>query len=231
MSAVGHRDSTAPADSPFVPAGAPRNVTRDVPKDVPSAAALVPELPNNASAEPAFDREPGSYRDRNSSVFYRNGEVFRGISATALANWKRLTATRFFADFARRGSIVPTEVISEPNWGDPGQAWAAVFRHDRIPFVSYPYEWTFGMLKDAALLHLDLMLAALEEDFILKDSSPYNVQWHGARPVFIDIPSFEVLRAGTALGRLPPVLRTVPLSAHADGLQRRRFPAMAARQH
>jgi ribosomal protein L11 methylase PrmA len=52
------------------------------------------------------------------------------------------------------------------------------------------------MLKDAALLHLDLMLAALDEGFILKDSSAYNVQWHGAQPVFIDIPSFEVLEAG-----------------------------------
>jgi hypothetical protein len=62
--------------------------------------------------------------------------------------------------------------------------------------VSYPYEWTFGMLKDAALLHLDLMLAALDEDFILKDSSAYNVQWRGVQPVFIDIPSFEVLEEG-----------------------------------
>ena len=37
---------------------------------------------------------------------------------------------------------------------------AAVLRHERIPFVSYPYEWTFSMLKDAALLQLDLLLAA-----------------------------------------------------------------------
>jgi SAM-dependent methyltransferase len=159
-----------------------------------------------ASAEPAVDREPGSYRDRNSAVFYYNGEVFRGINARALANWKGLTATRFFADFTARGGIVPTELISEPDRGaagetnsgqaNSGQTWASVLRHDRIPFVSYPYEWTFGMLKDAALLHLELMLAALEEDFILKDSSPYNVQWRGVQPVFIDIPSFEPLAQG-----------------------------------
>jgi hypothetical protein len=142
--------------------------------------------------------------------------VFRGISANALANWKRLTATRFFAEFAKRGSIVSTDLVSEPDSANPGQpwtgqaptdraptkqapaeqGWAAVLKHDPIPFISYPYEWTFGMLKDAALLHLDLMQAALEEDFILKDSSAYNVQWRGARPVFIDIPSFEVLEQG-----------------------------------
>jgi len=180
---AGSEDSAARAAGAFVCAGGP------------SGAPAAVELLRSASAKPAVDREPGSYRDRNSSVFYHNGEVFRGISAKAYANWKCLTATRFFADFTAGGSIVPTEMISEPNWGFPGQAWAAVLKHDLIPFVSYPYEWTFGMLKDAALLHLDLMLAALEEDF-LKDSSAYNVQWHGARPIFIDIPSFEVLKQG-----------------------------------
>jgi hypothetical protein len=89
-----------------------------------SAAPAGLELPRNTSAEPAFDPEPGSYRDRNSAVFYYNGEVFRGISAKALANWKRLTATRFFQDFTARGSIVPTEMVSEPTWGMPSQAWA-----------------------------------------------------------------------------------------------------------
>jgi hypothetical protein len=73
---------------------------------------------------------------------------------------------------------------------------AGVLRHERIPFVSYPYEWTFSMLKDAALLQLDLLLAALEHDLILKDATPYNVQFEGARPVFIDVGAFERLREG-----------------------------------
>src|SRR5688572_28526933 len=144
MGAAGSEDSAAHADGARASAGGLSIVP----------AAL--ELPSNASAEPAFSLEPGSYRDRNSAVFYSDGGVFRGISAKALANWKRLTATRFFADFTARGSIVPTEMVREPDWGNPGQAWAAVLKHDRIPFVSYPYEWTFGMLKDAALLHLEL---------------------------------------------------------------------------
>jgi SAM-dependent methyltransferase len=69
-----------------------------------------------------------------------------------------------------------------------------VLRHERIPFVSYPYEWTFSMLKDAALLQLDLLLAALEHDLTLKDATPYNVQFAGGRPVFIDVGAFERLR-------------------------------------
>jgi hypothetical protein len=91
-----------------------------------------------------------------------------------------------------RGSIVETRDA------DPGLApeAAGVIEHTRIPFVSYPYEWTFGMLKDAALLHLDLMRDALAAGMILKDATPYNVQWRGMQPVFIDIPSFEPLGRG-----------------------------------
>jgi hypothetical protein len=73
---------------------------------------------------------------------------------------------------------------------------AGVLRHERIPFVSYPYEWTFSMLKEAALLQLDLNFAALEEGMILKDSTPYNVQFKGSKPVFVDVGSFERLRDG-----------------------------------
>ena len=73
---------------------------------------------------------------------------------------------------------------------------AAVLRHERIPFVSYPYEWTFGMLRDAALLQLDLELEALEQGLSLKDATPYNVQFRGSEPVFIDVGSFEALREG-----------------------------------
>ena len=73
---------------------------------------------------------------------------------------------------------------------------AAVLRHELVPFISYPYEWTFSMLKDAALLQLDLQLAALEHGLVLKDASSYNVQFRGARPLFVDVGSFERLRDG-----------------------------------
>ena len=73
---------------------------------------------------------------------------------------------------------------------------AAVLRHERVPFVSYPYEWPFSMLRDAALLQLDLCRRALQADLALKDASPYNVQWRGTRPVFVDVGSFERLRPG-----------------------------------
>ena len=52
------------------------------------------------------------------------------------------------------------------------------------------------MLRDAALLQLDVLERCLTASLMVKDSSPYNVQWRGASPVFIDIGSFERLREG-----------------------------------
>ncbi|MGF1624163.1 MAG: methyltransferase [Alphaproteobacteria bacterium] len=158
-------------------------------------AAPRPAAPNESGDE-SGEAEPGSYRDRNGAVFYHRGRVLRAISAKALQDWERLSATGFFGRFSEQGRIVATERLAEPP-AVPGSAqWAAVLAHARIPFVSYPYEWPFAMLQRAALLHLELMRAALAEGMILKDSSPYNVQWTGVEPVFIDIPSFEALRPG-----------------------------------
>ena len=139
--------------------------------------------------------EPGSYRDRDGAVLYRDGRVLRGVGAKALQDWERLAGSRFFRDRMANATIVATERVIDPP-PEIAAGWAAVLEHQRIPFISYPYEWTFGMLKDAALLHLELMKEALNEGMILKDSSAYNVQWKGATPVFIDIPSFESLLEG-----------------------------------
>ena len=76
------------------------------------------------------------------------------------------------------------------------EQYGAVLRHELIPFVSYPYEWTPGMLRDAALLTLDINLASIDEDLILKDATPYNVQFKGSRPVFLDVGSWEKINPG-----------------------------------
>jgi hypothetical protein len=76
------------------------------------------------------------------------------------------------------------------------EEYGAVLRHELIPFVSYPYEWTPGMLRDAAILTLDINLASIDEDLILKDATPYNVQFKGSRPVFLDVGSWEKINPG-----------------------------------
>jgi SAM-dependent methyltransferase len=135
--------------------------------------------------------EPGSFRDPDSRVFYSGGEVYRALSADGLQDFEALAASGLLDD----PRIIRTErADAAPAVGLLAKEVAAVLRHEPIRFVSYPYEWTFSMLKDAALLQLDLLLAALDHGLILKDSTPYNVQFKGARALFIDVGAFERLR-------------------------------------
>jgi SAM-dependent methyltransferase len=138
--------------------------------------------------------EPGSFRDPESRVFYADEQVYRALSADGLSDFEALRETGLLEDervvgteLAQDTRAVRGLLVHEP---------AGVLRHERIPFVSYPYEWTYSMLKDAALVQLDLLLAALDHDLVLKDSTPYNVQFKGARPLFVDVGSFERIRDG-----------------------------------
>jgi hypothetical protein len=128
-------------------------------------------------------------------VFTAPGGVFRVLSAEGLRDWDALAGSTLWPELRAEDRVVATEPVELDALPDllAGEA-AGVLRHERVPFVSYPYEWPFSMLKDAALLQLELNRRALRADLALKDASPYNVQWRGTRPVFIDVGSFERLR-------------------------------------
>ncbi len=145
--------------------------------------------------------EPGSFRDRDSRVVVAPDAVYRVLSGTGAEDWRALADSPLLERLSTDGSLIGTEEVGVEALGAVAsevlpQAPETVLRHTRIPFVSYPYEWTFSMLRDAALLTLDLELACLEEGLTLKDATPYNVQFEGSRPVFIDVGSFERLREG-----------------------------------
>ncbi len=142
-----------------------------------------------------MQEEAASFRDRSSRVIYRDSEVFRLLDAQALSAWKDFSSTKFASKAMARGDIIQTTEASAMLASTNG-SWAGALQHERLPFVSYPYEWCFGMLKDAALLHLELLLEALEEGLMIKDSSAFNIQFKDCRPVFIDIPSFEKWKPG-----------------------------------
>ncbi len=141
--------------------------------------------------------DAGSFRDPDSRVYLENGSVFRALSARGLADYEAFAASKLFQQTQADGSVVRT--TRTDNGAGPailshGDATAAVLEHERIPFITYPYEWCFGMLKDAAALQLELLDRALSEKLSLKDATPYNVQWTGTKPVFVDVGSFERLR-------------------------------------
>lgn len=126
--------------------------------------------------------------------------VLRVLSPEGAADWDSLKASPLLERLIESGELVGTGEVDPDPTAIPGDLLPTgidrVLEHERIPFVSYPYEWTFSMLQDAALLQLDLGIAAIDEGLALKDATPYNVQFRGSRPVFIDVGSFETLPQG-----------------------------------
>jgi len=133
-------------------------------------------------------KSPASFRDPSGTVYFTENHVLRTIQPVYAEHWDFAEKSRFFAEAIRQGKLLPFTETSplEESW--------KTLEIERLPFISYPYEWSFGQLKDAALLTLDLMKLAMKHGLVLKDASAYNVQFYNGKPVFIDHLSFEVRR-------------------------------------
>ena len=148
---------------------------------------------------PKAEVNAGSFRDRDGRVYEYQGRIFRGLSEDALQCFRQLQEKPFYTKLVESGKVVGTRELSAPENPLPDglrQQWAGFLEHDPISVVSYPYEWTFSMLKAAASLQLHLVERAVSNGFTLKDATPYNIQFVNRKPVFIDIPSFEQLEEG-----------------------------------
>jgi 2-polyprenyl-3-methyl-5-hydroxy-6-metoxy-1,4-benzoquinol methylase len=141
------------------------------------------------SAGPAAAREPGSYRDPSGFVFRREGVLYRQVNQSFADDWAALESSGLHAALLARGVLIADEPAPLDLAFEPGAV--AVIRPEEIGFISYPFEWSFSQLKDAALLTLTAQALAGEHGMTLRDASAYNVQFHHGRPVMIDTLSFE----------------------------------------
>jgi ribosomal protein L11 methylase PrmA len=98
--------------------------------------------------------------------------------------------------FAESGRLIPSTEVDPTLVGGMVADARHLLEHPRLPYVSFPYEWSFPLLKKAALAHLDLHLDLLEHDLTLSDASAYNMQFRGVRPIFIDVLSIRRYRGG-----------------------------------
>lgn len=139
--------------------------------------------------------EPGSFRDRDSRVVISDDAIYRALSPEGAEDWEALSASPLLEQLTASGRLVGTREVDPSvlveNRDLLPTGVTRVLEHDRVPFVSYPYEWTFSMLQDAARLQLELGAEAIDAGLNLKDATPYNVQFLGSQPTFIDVGSFE----------------------------------------
>lgn len=135
-----------------------------------------------------------SFRDPAGFMFERDGVLYRQINQAGIDSFRQFIDSGLYEHLAGRGWLI-SHRETDASAFDPETA-AQVIKPERIAFVSYPYEWSFSQYRDAALVTLDVQLAALEHGMILKDASAYNVQFHRGRPLLIDTLSFAPYEEG-----------------------------------
>jgi len=131
----------------------------------------------------------GSFRDPDGFLFTIDGIIHRQVNLRHRTSWDLLHTSGLYARLVETGLLIEHEEVSIEL--APRPLAYRVIRPRPIPFISYPYEWSFSELKDAALATLQIQRLAVEHGMTLKDASAYNIQFSLGRPIFIDTLSFE----------------------------------------
>ena len=164
------------------------------------------------------ERQPASFRDPAGFLFTLDSTLYRQVNQSYAETYSRLMDSGLYEGLVADGILIPHEE-ADVQPAEPAMAHR-VLRPLRVQFISYPYEWCFSQLKDAALTTLAIEKRALASGLSLKDCSAYNIQFHRGRPILIDSLSFEIYREGepwTAYRQFcQHFLGPLALAAHTD---------------
>ena len=149
---------------------------------------------SSANIQGATRPVEASFRDPSGHLFTLDGALYRQVNRVYRDHYTHLMDSGLYQSLVKDTLLIPHEEVSVAP-PDPSLAWK-VIRPERVTFISYPYEWSFSQLKDAALVTLEIQKRAVEHGMVLKDSSAYNIQFHQGKPVLIDTLSFEIYTEG-----------------------------------
>lgn len=138
-----------------------------------------------------------SFRDPAGFVFETDGRLFRQINRGFADEFDAFVSSGLYRQLVNDALLIPHVEHALGAVPSPAPALAhRMIEPERVGFISYPYEWCFSQLKDAALATLSIQSKALERGFSLRDASAFNIQFHRGRPLLIDTLSFERYREG-----------------------------------
>ncbi|MDD5150786.1 MAG: class I SAM-dependent methyltransferase [Flavobacterium sp.] len=129
-------------------------------------------------------RNTSSFRDPSGYVFIEDNKVKRVVNLIYFEQYKALTDSGFYKNLFDKKYLIPHQEVSKTDS-------EICIEASKIPFISYPYEWSFLQYKHAALLTLKIQKLCLENNFTLKDASAFNITFHEGKPIFIDTLSFD----------------------------------------
>jgi hypothetical protein len=132
-----------------------------------------------------------SYRDNDGFVFKQKDTIYRLIKPSYFGHYNKLMESGLYAALVASGRLVSHQEVDTSSWNNI-DTLCKVIEPTQIPFISYPYEWSFDMWRDATLVTLKIAIQALQKGMILKDATPFNIQFYDGRPIFIDTLSFEI---------------------------------------
>ncbi|MFT4521345.1 MAG: hypothetical protein ACI8ZN_000274 [Bacteroidia bacterium] len=132
-----------------------------------------------------MNRLPSSFRDPAGFVFKKEGNIYRNVLSAGQADYDALMDSGLYESLTKKGYLLEHDEV------ETSDGAYKTLKPLQIPFITYPYEWSYGQLKDAALLTLFVQKEALKKNMCLKDASAYNIQFLNGKPVFIDTLSFE----------------------------------------
>jgi hypothetical protein len=136
-----------------------------------------------------INRIPSSFRDRSGFLYHKNGVLYRQVQTTYKDSYEHLMNSGLYDALVDADLLIPHKEQSVQCLASSGLY--KTIKPEVIPFVSYPYEWCFSQLKDAALTTLRIQTMAMEFGMSLKDASAYNIQFKDGKPVLVDTLSFE----------------------------------------
>jgi len=140
-----------------------------------------------------FKIENSSFRDSSGFLFYIENELYRVINSSYKEQYDHLINSELYKKLTENNLLISHEEINNL---EIDYSYYKIIKPKKIPFVSYPYEWSFSQLKDAALLTLRIQKGAMKYGMTLKDGSAYNIQFFNGKPIFIDTLSFEMYEDG-----------------------------------
>jgi hypothetical protein len=141
----------------------------------------------------AREVERSSFRDNRGFVFWQDGIIYRQVNQPGRESYDQLMSGGLYQKLTERGLLVGHEELPDAELGPGGYK---VIRPEQLAFISYPYEWSFSQLQDAALATLEIQKLALKHGMSLRDASAYNIQFVAGKPVMIDTLSFDLYHAG-----------------------------------
>ena len=141
-----------------------------------------------------YVKSPASFRDPSGFIFFNKNKPFRAINNRYREHYDQLIKSGLFKKLVDEELLIPHKEKNIENL--KYKNFFKILEPQCLEFVSYPYEWSFSQLKDAALATLRIQKLSMQKGMTLKDASAYNIQFHNGKPMLIDILSFEKYRDG-----------------------------------